>query len=91
MNIESTVQSAQRSLYEIQFRGRISQRWADWLGDLTITSEVVVRDETVSTAAVEVADQGALLGTLQKMHNLGFSLLQIKQMDESWPDKRSTG
>ena len=75
--------------YKIQFQGRISQRWTDWLGAMKIIKEVEVRRHTVSTIAIEVADQAALLGTLNKMHNLGYSLLKIKQMDEAWNNERS--
>ena len=88
MIIESTIQPVQESLYKIQFQGRISQRMADWLGDMTITDEVSGVHEFVSTVTVDVADQGAMLGLLQKMHNLGISLLQIKHMDESQDEER---
>lgn len=77
-----TEQGIERS-YEIQFQGTISQRWLGWLGGMTI--QAVDEDEKISLTTVEVRvpDQAALLGQLQKLHNLGYSLLQIKRMDES--------
>jgi hypothetical protein len=33
-----------------------------------------------TTAALQIPDQAALLGQLQKLHNLGFGLLQIKRL-----------
>jgi hypothetical protein len=65
--------------YEIQVQGSISQRWVDWFGCMTIITEEE-DPSSLTTAEVHVADQAALLGQLQKLHNLGFFLLQVRRI-----------
>jgi hypothetical protein len=66
-----------RALYEVVVRGPLSQRWVDWLGDMTV-SAVVGTTQPETHLELGVTDQAALLGKLQKLHNLGLLLLQVK-------------
>ena len=71
----------QPATYQIQVQGWVSERWADWFDDMTIT----VRDEddapAVTTLTGTVADQAALLGLLQKLYTLGFPLLLVRRKE----------
>ena len=71
-----------QTMYEVQFQGRISRRWLDWLGGMSILSVDETGKEARTTAVLQVPDQAALLGQLQKLHNLGYPLLQIRRLDE---------
>jgi hypothetical protein len=79
MNTGSPNRQDQEVSYEIQVQGSISQRWVDWFGCMTIITEEE-DPSSLTTAEVHVADQAALLGQLQKLHNLGFSLLQVRRI-----------
>jgi hypothetical protein len=80
-------QQGQPATYQIQVQGWISERWADWFDDMTIT----VSDEddagqpggglALTTLTGIVADQAALLGLLQKLYNLGLPLLLIRRKE----------
>jgi hypothetical protein len=73
--------------YQIQVQGCISQRWANWFDDMTIT----VKDQddigqpgggsAITTLTGIVADQAALLGLLQKLYTLGFPLLLVRRKE----------
>ena len=48
--------------YQIQAQGRISERWADWFADMTITVSDEDDAPAITTLTGTVADQAALLG-----------------------------
>jgi hypothetical protein len=58
---------------EIRIKGRIDERWSEWLDDLTITH--TDQDETVLTGAI--VDQAALYGLIAKLRDLGLPLLAV--------------
>lgn len=89
MSINSSLNPDRKISYQIQVQGHVSQRWADWFGNMIILSEDVVDQMEFSTITIEVVDQSALLGSLQKLHNLGYSLLEVKRMGEALKDERS--
>jgi hypothetical protein len=80
MKMDRPIQQNQQATYEILVQGNISQRWVDWFANMTILAEDEAGPLPHTTAEVRVADQAALLGQLQKLHNLGFSLLQVRRI-----------
>ncbi len=58
---------------EIRVKGRIAERWSEWLDDLTIT--YTDQDETVLTGPI--LDQAALYGLMSKLRDLGLSLSSV--------------
>ena len=58
---------------EIRVKGRIDERWSEWLDDLTITH--TDQDETVLTGSI--VDQAALYGLVAKLRDLGLPLLSL--------------
>ena len=80
MKMDSPIHQNQGTTYEILVQGNISQRWVDWFGCMMILAEDEGNPLSLTTAEVHVADQSALLGQLQKLHNLGFSLLQVRRI-----------
>lgn len=59
--------------YEIRVGGRLDDRWAAWFGGLSLTR---MGDGTTLLAG-PVADQAALYGLLERMRDLGLSLLNL--------------
>ena len=88
MSMDSSPSRSKPAKYEIQLQGHISQRWTDWLGNLTVIDDSSDRPG-ISKVTTEVVDQAALLGLLQKMHNLGHSFLEIRRLGEAITDQRS--
>ena len=64
--------------YEIQLQGRLSQRWIDWFGNMTVIDD---REwPGTSWVSLQVTDQASFLGQIQKLHNLGYTLLEIRRL-----------
>lgn len=64
---------------EIQVQGELSQRWAGWFGGMRITTGRTAKMPSVTTLTGTVADQAALLGLLNKLHNLGLVILLVRR------------
>ena len=58
---------------EIRVKGRINERWSEWLDGLTIRH--TAQDESV--LAGPILDQAALYGLMSKLRDLGLSLLSL--------------
>jgi hypothetical protein len=91
MTIEPSLHQSQELSYEIELTGQISQRWLDWFGNMTLLTLKKDERTCLSTVSIKVVDQAALLGVLQKLHNLGFSLVEVRLMNEAVGEKGSVG
>ena len=65
-------------VYEVRAQGWVSTRWADWLDGMTLALEGGNDAPSVALLAGRLADQSALLGLLQSLHNLGFPILAVR-------------
>ena len=59
---------------EIRVKGRIDERWSEWLDGLTIRH--TSQDETVLAGAI--LDQAELYGLISKLRDLGLSLSLVR-------------
>ncbi len=59
--------------YEIHVAGRLGARWASWFDGLTLTHE----DDGTTVISGPIVDQAALHGLLQKLRDLGITLLSL--------------
>jgi len=66
---------------EICVKGRIDERWLEWLGDVTITYSD--RGETLLTGSV--VDQSALYGLVAKLRDLGLPLVSVNPVEMTDP------
>jgi hypothetical protein len=89
MKINPSLRNNRKATYKIKMKGSISQRWAGWFGNLTILDQEDTDQPDLTTITVDVADQAAFLGALQKLHNLGCSLLEVKLINDARCDQRS--
>ncbi len=64
--------------YEICVQGQLDPDWAEWFDNFTLTH----RPEGVTVLTGPVADQAALHGLLNKIRNLGVTLLSVNQVDQ---------
>lgn len=73
----------QPATYQIRVQGWISERWANWFDNMTITVTDEDEDDApaITTLTGTVADQAALLGLLQKLYTLGFPLLLVRRKE----------
>jgi hypothetical protein len=62
--------------YEIRLKGRLEQRWVDWLEGLALTHE---RNGTTNLSG-PLADQAALHGVLNRIRDLGLPIISVQRM-----------
>ncbi len=74
------LQADERSMYHIRIRGYLDESWSDHLSGMKISQieETEGIHETMLTG--ELADQAALMGVLNTLYNMGFSLISISKV-----------
>ena len=65
------------SVYQIRVKGNLENKWSEWFGGFSITTQT--NAETVLVGVV--ADQVALHGLLAKVRDLGLPLLEVKRLE----------
>jgi hypothetical protein len=61
--------------YEIRVKGKLGDMWSEWFDDFEISAE---NDKTLLSGYV--ADQAALHGLINKIRDVGLTLLSIQQI-----------
>ena len=75
--MSQTVHADQAAGYLITVQGVVGADWADYLGGLTISANIAAGQPT-TTLSGRLIDQGALLGVLNNLYNLGFPILTVE-------------
>jgi hypothetical protein len=71
--------------YRIRIEGRLDQRWSESLGGMAISSRRRSGEPTVTTLTGELTDMPALMGVLNTVYDLGFTLLKVERLAGSRP------
>ena len=61
--------------YEIRMKGRLDSSWAEWLGGMSLTHA----SDGTTVLVAPVVDQAALHGVLQKLRDLGVTLISVNE------------
>ncbi len=69
------------ALYRIQIKGMFDSTWSDWFDNLSL-SVVVDQGNSVTTLFGFVPDQSALHGLLDRIRDLGLTLLLVERLDK---------
>ena len=77
----STDRRHEATQYEIRLKGHLDISWADWLGGMSLTHE---SDGTTVVVGL-VADQAALHGLLQKLRDIGVTLISVNESEPEPP------
>ncbi len=67
----------QRNKYIILIQNNLDSHWEHWFEGMTITHT----EEGCTILTGEVVDQSALVGLLEKIHNLNLSLISFQKVD----------
>ena len=67
--------------YEIRLQGHLESRWAAWFDGLSLTYD---GDGTTALRG-PVVDQAALHGVLEKVRDLGLTLISVTPLDPERP------
>ncbi len=66
--------------YRILIRGTLDAGWSDRLGGMTITAAQLADGAPATTLIGELADQSALVGVLNTLHDLGLPLMSMEHI-----------
>lgn len=72
-----TRRTDESEVHEIRVQGHLDDRWADWVEGLTFTHEV----DGTTTLTGPLPDQAALHGVLNRMRDLGVTVLSVRRLD----------
>ena len=61
----------------VVIQGVLDPSWADYLGDLTMFTQVTADQTTSTILSGSVADFAAFVGLIARLQNLGLSVQQI--------------
>ena len=73
MNQEQVQTNA--TVYEIEIKEHLEERWADWFEGMTIAHQ----SDGSTVLRGPIADQAALHGLLNKIRDLSLSLVSVRQ------------
>jgi hypothetical protein len=77
--------SQEKATYQIRLKGHLPDNWSDWFDGFTIDNQPT--GETVLTG--EIVDQTALYSLLQRIRDLGLTLIEVKRLDNSHENNES--
>ena len=64
-------------VYEITIEGRLKSGWADWLNGGVVRMAVSPDESNHTTLTVQVPDQAALRGLMNKLWDLNLKLVSV--------------
>jgi hypothetical protein len=64
-------------IYQINIKGELDQSWSDWLGEVEITLNLAEDGAAITTLTVDVLDQPALFGILDRIRDLNLVLINV--------------
>ena len=67
----------QPARYELRVSGYLDDRWSEWFDDLSLTHE----SDGTTTMCGTVVDQAALHSLLNKIRDLGLTLVSVRGID----------
>ena len=66
--------------YRILICGTLDVSWSDRLGGMTVSSDRLANGAPATTLVGELADQSALVGILNTLHDLGLPLVSVERV-----------
>ena len=84
---ETKASGASRRSYRIRVEGSLDPSWSDRLGGLATTSAAKFGVETATVLEGELADQSALMGVLNTLHELHLPVEAVEHLSAGAQDK----
>ena len=76
-----------RCRFRILIQGTLDTGWSDRLGGMNIAGAPLTDGTAASSLIGELADQSALLGVLNTLHDLGLPLVSVERIGEKAKDR----
>lgn len=66
--------------YQIHIQGKLDSSWSDRLAGMSIATSAGKDVAPLTTLQGELVDQSALLGVLNTLHDLGYTLVRVNYL-----------
>lgn len=67
--------------YEIKIKARLDESWADWLGNVTVSSAPQDDGTWVTSVIVQASDSPMLFGILDRVRDLNLPLISVRETE----------
>ncbi len=68
-------------IFRIRVVGTLDQSWSDWLGNARMVSEPQKDNSVITSLTVDLADQSALFGILDRIRDLNIALIDVTPVE----------
>ena len=75
---DTDVRKDSPATYQVRVRGVLDASWSDSLSGMSIVTEYDAVNAPITILTGRLADQAALTGVLNALHDLGFALLSVE-------------
>ena len=69
------------AIYKIKIQGILDKNWSDYYGGMTIEYEGDPKQNAISILKGILADQSALIGVLNSLHDIGYAILSVEYLE----------
>jgi hypothetical protein len=69
------------TMYRICIQGILDKHWSDYCGGMTIEHESDPHHHAMTILTGRLADQSALVGILNSLHDSGYPILSVERME----------
>jgi hypothetical protein len=73
-------------VYQIIVKGELDQRWSGWLGNVNMISKKLDDNSIHTVITVNVPDQPALFGILDRIRDLNIILISVQEVGTKEPN-----
>ena len=75
------VSSLEPAVYKIRIQGILDKKWSDYYRGMTIEHEGDPKIYVMTILMGRLADQSALIGVLNSLHDIGYPILSVKYVE----------
>jgi hypothetical protein len=68
-------------IYQVKIRGKLDKSWSDWLGKARISCEPDEDGCMTTILTLELADQPALFGILDRIRDMNLLPISVERID----------
>ncbi len=69
------------AVYRITIHGILDTNWSDYYGGMTIEHEGDPKHDARTILIGRLADQSALIGVLNSLHDIGYPILSVEYVE----------
>ena len=71
-----------KGIYQIKIKGHLQEKWAEWFNGMILDMTISNQDSGHTTMLINVPDQAALRGALNKIWDLNLCLISVALIEE---------